>query len=179
MIATLAACVAARGTALPPGSEPLGASGAWPGALIAAQSDVERGQHADADRRLREFAAEHSRSPEAIESTYWRAVFMLDPANTTSTARDAASLLDRYLGSNAPLMHRSEATVLQRIAKSISTREPVPGPRIIADPTREAEMKALRDELEQTKAELERIKKRVAPPPAAPATPPPQLPHAE
>jgi hypothetical protein len=152
-------------------SDPSGASVAWPAALIAAQSDADRGRHAEADRTLREFAAEHARSPEAIETTYWRAVFMLDPANTVATAREAGTLLERYLASNAPLAHRAEAAVLQRIAKTLAApREPAPARQ--PDAAREAEIKALKEELEQTKAELERIKKRVAPPPA-PATPPP------
>jgi hypothetical protein len=145
--------------------------------LVAAQSDADRGRHAEADRALREFAAAHAGSAEAVETTYWRAVFMLDPANTTATARDAGTLLERYLATNAPLAHRAEASVLQRIAKALAApREAAPARP--SDATREAEIKALKDELEQTKAELERIKKRVAPPPA-PTTPPPGLPDAE
>ncbi len=173
-------CAFSRGSALRPESAATEAPGAWPRVLIAAQADIEQGHHADADRRLREFSAEYARTTEAVESTYWRAVFMLDPANTVATPREAASLLDRYLASRAPLQHRSEATVLQRIAKTLGAREaaassPAPAPRVVADPTREAEIKALKDELELTKAELERIKKRLAPPPA---TPPP-LPDTE
>lgn len=176
-VAGAAGCrTSSAATALTAGSEPAGASVAWPVILIAAQSDVDRGQHADAERALREFAAEYARSPEALESTYWRAVFMLDPTNTTATPRDAGALLDRYLASNAPLAHRAEATVLQRVAKSLATPRDA-GPARASDPAREADMKALKDELEQTKAELERIKKRLAPPP--PSTPPPPLPDAE
>jgi hypothetical protein len=51
-------------------------------------------------------------------------------------------------------------------------------PARAADGAREADIKALKDELEQTKAELERIKKRLASPPP-PSTPPPLLPDAE
>jgi hypothetical protein len=162
-------------------NEPTTASAAWPSILVTAQTEVDRGRHADADRTLRQFAAEYPRTPEAIESTYWRAVFMLDPGNNSATVRDATQLLDRYLGTEGPLAHRTEATVLQRIARQLAaprdvapavTSAPAPRP---ADPAREAEIKALKDELEQTKAELERIKKRVAPPPTPPpATPPPR-----
>jgi len=163
-------------TALTAGAEPPGAAAAWPVILIAAQSDVDQGRHAEADRALRAFAAEYARSPEALESTYWRAVFMLDPANTTATPRDAGALLERYVASNAPLAHRAEAAVLHRLVKSLTTpREG--GSARASDAVRDAELKALKDELEQTKAELERIKKRVAPPPP-PSTPPP-LPDAE
>jgi hypothetical protein len=156
------------------------ASVAWPVALIAAQSDADRGRHAEADRRLREFAAEHARSPEAVESTYWRAVFMLDPSNTAATAREAGALLERYLATSAPLIHRAEATVLQRIAKALAApRDPAPAPARSPEPSRDAEVKALKDELEQTKAELERIKKRLSPPPTPATTPPPPLPDAK
>ena len=176
-VAGAAGCRASSGaTALTAGSEPTGAAAAWPVILIAAESDVDQGRYADADKALREFAAEYARSPEALESTYWRAVFMLDPANTAATPRDAGVLLDRYLGSNAPLAHRGEATVLQRVVKILTTPRDA-GPARAPDATRDAEIKALKDELEQTKAELERIKKRLAPPP--PTTPPPLLPDAE
>ena len=176
-----AGCAFVRGNTLRPGSEPTEAPAAWPRVLIAAQSDMEQGHHAAADKRLREFIAEYARTTEAVESTYWRAVFMLDPANSAATPREAMTILDRYLASSAPLQHRSEATVLQRVARALATREaaaPAPSAvRAAPDPAREAEIKALKDELEQTKAELERIRKRLAPPPAA--TPPPPLPDAK
>jgi hypothetical protein len=144
--------------------------------LIAAQSDVDQGRYGEADKSLSDFAVEYARSSAALESTYWRAVFMLDPANTAATPRDAGVLLERYLMSNAPLGHRAEATVLQRLVRSLTAPREAP-PRA-ADGTRDAEIKALKDELEQTKAELERIKKRLASPPP-PSTPPPLLPDAE
>ena len=159
------------------GAEHTSAAVAWPVVLIAAQSDMDQGRYGEADKSLSEFAVEYSRSPEALESTYWRAVFMLDPANTAATPRDAGVLLERYLTSNAPLAHRAEATVLQRLVKSLTAPRD-PGPPRATDGAREAEMKALKDELEQTKAELERIKKRLASPPP-PSTPPPLLPDAE
>ena len=169
---------------------------AWASTLIAAQSDVERGRHAEADRRLREFAERTAPSPEATETLYWRAVFMLDPASGASSpsaagaasaassgspagpAREALVLLGRYLEAGVPLTRRTEALVLQRIATALATpaaapvTAPVtaqrePGPRPAAN---DAELKALKEELELTKAELERIRKRLAP---APTTPPP------
>ena len=162
--------------ALVTSEEPASAASTWPMVLIAAQSDVDQARHADAERRLREFATEYPRSAEAHESTYWRAVFMLDPGNTTATPRDAAALLDRYLGATSPLVHRAEAMVLQRLARSLAApREGAPARA--PDAARDAELKALKDELEQTKAELERIRKRVAPPPTT--TTPPPLPDAE
>jgi len=147
---------------------------AWATTLLAAQRDVERGRHADADKLLRDFADRSTGSPEAAETMYWRAVFMLDPGASNASTRDALGLLARYLDARVPLAHRTEALVMQRIGTALAAaRESAStagGTRPVAT---EAEVKALKDELEQTKAELERIKKRLAPPPAAPATPPP------
>jgi hypothetical protein len=176
-VAGISGCRTTSGaTALTTVSEPPSSS-AWPTALIAAQSDVDQGRYADADRALVAFALDHEGSPEARETGYWRAVFMLDPANTTASPSEAATLLDHYLSRNAPLTHRSEATILQRVAKSLATPRETAGPPRPADPAREAELKALKDELEKTKAELERIKKRLATPPTT--TPPPPLADAE
>lgn len=150
----------------------------WASTLVAAQHDVERGRYAEADRALREFADRASRSPDATEALYWRAVFMLDPASPAGSLREAAGLLGRYLDADVPLPHRSEAVVLQRVATALgSVREAGPGRSAASEAVREAEMKTLKDELEQTRAELERIKKRLAPPPTTPAIPP--LPHSE
>ena len=176
LAASVAGCGIPRGGAgLLEESEPASAASRWPVVLITAQNDVDQARHDEADRRLREFAAEYAQSAEALESTYWRAVFMLDPANTTGTPREAAGLLERYLAARSPLVHRAEATVLQRLAKNLATpregQPATPAPARASDPAREAEIKALKDELEATKAELERIKKRVAPPPTT--TPPP------
>jgi hypothetical protein len=155
----------------------------WAITLLDAQREAERGRHAEADRSLREFAERAAPAPEATETMYWRAVFMLDPGNTAGSPREASGLLAKYLEADVPLAHRTEASILQRIAASLAApREAAPARSGAADATREAEMKALKDELEQTKAELERIKKRIAPPPTAPpTTPPPDAlsPHAE
>lgn len=137
----------------------------WAATLVTAQREVERGRHAEADRVLREFAERAPLSPEAAETMYWRAVIMLDPTSRTGSTREAASLLEKYVASDMPLTHRTEAAVLQRIASTLGTSA-APRPSMS-----EAEIKALKDELEQAKAELDRIRKRLAAPP--PTTPPP------
>ena len=136
----------------------------WAATLLDAQRDVERGRHVEAERTLREFAERSPNSPEAVDAMYWRAVIMLDPTSRAGSAREAAALLERYVGSDAPLTHRMEALVLQRVAATLAS---APTTR----PTSDAEVKALKEELEQTKAELERIRKRLASPP--PVAPPP------
>lgn len=144
----------------------------WATTLLAAQRDVDRGRHADADRTLREFAERAPASPEAVETMYWRAMIMLDPASRAGSTREALGLLERYLASDVPLTHRTEAAVLQRLATALAASA---SSRAGAS---DADVKALKDELEQTKAELERIRKRLAPPPL-PAAPPSMSPHAE
>ena len=136
----------------------------WAATLLAAQRELERGRHAEADRTLREFAERAPSSPEAVETMYWRALIILDPASRGTTSREATALLEKYLASDAPITHRAEAAVLQRIAASMASAAARPT-------TSDAEVKALKEELEQTKAELERIRKRLAAPP--PVTPPP------
>ena len=150
------------------------AAAAWPSVLVGAQREIDRGRHGEADRALRDFATEYPESPEALESHFWRALVMLDPAGTVGTPREAGALLERYLESRTPLVNRVEAQVLQRVARTLAAPRESSSPARAADATRDAELKALKDELEQTKAELERIKKRLAPPPAT-TTPPPTL----
>ena len=176
VLAAAAAC-ALPGQRRPTPSEAATAAAAgaasWAATLLAAHREVDRGRHAEADRTLREFADRAPGSPEAMETNYWRAVIMLDPTSKSGSPREAVGLLDRYLASEAPLTHRTEAGVLQRLASSL----------VASSATRpamtEAEVKALKDELEEAKAELERIRKRlVAPPPTAPP-PATQSPDAE
>jgi hypothetical protein len=151
----------------------------WGTALAAAQREAGNGRHEEADRTLRDFAAEHERSAEAIEASYWRAVFMLDPASSTSSPREAAALLERYLAAGTHQAHRAEALILQRLAKALQAA-PAAAPARVVDTSRDAEIKALKDELQETKAELDRIRKRLAPPTTPPpATPPPALPDAK
>jgi hypothetical protein len=151
---------------------------AWPSTLMAAYDAIADGRYDEADRALSDFAAAYQGTAEAVEAAYWRAVVALDPANGRASAREAATLLSRYLESRLPLTHRAEAAVLRRLASSVAETQRVgtvtrPAPSADA---RDAEVQRLRQELEETKAELERIRKRLAPPAAGtppPATPPP------
>jgi hypothetical protein len=137
----------------------------WPAAYLAAQGAADRGAYADADKALADFAASHAGSPQALESTYWRAVYKLDPANKDASTRDAIAGLDRYLAVPDGA-HRGEATTLRRIAVQLQSLD-----RALSAPktddaaaTRDEEVKKLRDELQATKDELERIKRRLVAP---------------
>jgi len=138
----------------------------WPAAYLAAQAAADRGAFADADKTLADFAASHPNTPAALESGYWRAVYKLDPANKDASTREAIAGLDRYLA--APNgTHRGEATTLRRIAVQLSSLDralAAQKPDDAAAASRDEEVKKLRDELQSTKDELERIKRRLAAP---------------
>jgi hypothetical protein len=171
-----------------PGTEPVAT--AWPATLVAAHRELTESRHERADQLLSEFASGYAGTAEAVEAIYWRALIALDPANGRASPRDAAALLSQYLESRHPLTHRAEASVLHRLASSL------PEPRRIAEParaaptdgSRDAEIQKLKTELEETKAELERIRKRLTapatgnppagtpPPTTPPPTPPPGTP---
>ena len=146
----------------------------WPAALSAAQRAADEGRYADAERELAVFAELHQGSPEAVESAYWRALFQLDPRNAAGTPRDAVSLVDTLLLAPGEQPRRVESLVLRRTALLVdSLRRVVATPRppvIVRDTSRdlarerqwEEQRKVLRDSLEQTLAELERIRRALA-----------------
>ena len=137
----------------------------WPAAYRAAQTAADRGAFGDADKTLAEFAASHANSPQALESGYWRAVYKLDPANKDASTKEAIAGLDRYLA-DPDGTHRGEATTLRRIATQLQSLDrAINAPKADdAAATRDEEVKKLRDELQATKDELERIKRRLAAP---------------
>lgn len=158
----------------------------WVAALINSQREAERGQHAEADLTLQNFATRHAGSAEAEQAAYWRAVYLLDPTNAAGSPRAAASLLDGYLASPRALTHRQEAVVMRRMADALDALQissgqaaaatpgsPAPASPAARDAAREAELQKLRQELRETKEELERLRRRLAPPST---TPPPANP---
>jgi hypothetical protein len=151
------------------------------GTLQRVETEVLAQRFGVADRLLVDFAEGHVNTPEAVETAFWRALFMLDAANRTATAGDALALLDGYLGAPVMVAHRGAATSLRRIAVVLDRpappaatasapaaapsgrTEPKPDART-DDRSRDAEVQRLREELAKANAELERIKKRVAQP---------------
>src|ERR671937_280798 len=126
----------------------------------------------------------HSRPSEA-EALYWQAVDNLDVSNKNGTLDTAISKLDAYLSSPQKLAHVKEAQVLRTLARNSQqlarmeatlqqTRAAVAAaesrPREAPDTKARdeesvKEIQRLKDELAAAKAELERIKKRLATPP--------------
>ena len=137
----------------------------WPAAYLAAQAAADRGAYGEADKALAEFATSHPGSPQALESGYWRAVYKLDPANKDASTKEAIAGLDRYLATPDGT-HRGEATTLRRIAVQLQSLDRALSAQKTdeAAASRDEDVKKLRDELQATKDELERIKRRLAAP---------------
>jgi hypothetical protein len=163
----------------------------WLSALTTAKAASSAGRYDEADRTLYNFAQLYAGAPEAREAAYWRAVFKLDPANRSASPRAAVEQLDAYLADSARALHVTEASVLRRLAISldslsqnriVTTRQPAiaeaAADDAVASQERQQELQKeiqrLKDSLDRSTAELERIKKRLAPPAATPtpATPP-------
>ena len=162
----------------------------WPSTLATAREWVSEGHYESADSLLAQFATRHPNSREAIETAYWRAVIGMDPSNTHASLGTSATFLDAYLAGPRPREHLREATVLRRLVGQVDelsktavlaqSRDPsvvrsqpadvrVDFPKPAMDPAAaEAEIKRLKDELAKATAELERIRKRLAPPPGKP-----------
>jgi hypothetical protein len=155
----LLACLPLRSTTDPdPRTE-------WAAAQAQAASEVLAGRYGIADKVLADFAVRFPSTPEAIETSYWRALYKLDPANQTASPRDAAALFDAYLAVSAPTVHRADASALRRVAsvldRASSGTASTPAP---PSATSAEEVQRLRDELAKANAELERIRRRLAQP---------------
>ncbi len=142
----------------------------WPIAVRRATLAADSGNYGNAERILATFASENPLTREAHEILFWRALFKLDPGNTTTgSAIEGIVLLDRYIADPVTLAYRAEATILKRLAvttqvlQSKTTTAPVRDTTIVKT-TNEVEVAALRAELARTTAELDRIKKRLANP---------------
>ena len=182
VLALALAAAGCRGAPAPPlvVAPPPEPSDAWPTALATVQELVANGRHAEADSTLAGFSARHLGTSESTEALYWRALVRLDPENAGATPRDALAALDAYLAGGASLPHYQEALVLRRTASLLDGARRVPalaGPDtttaallpVSPDRLRATQdtVRALREELARTQAELERIRRRLRPPSAA------------
>lgn len=169
---------------------------AWPGLLSRAQHSAARGEFDVADTVLANFATRYPTSDEALETSYWRALFELDPSNRAESVPGAIALLDTYLAATRPREHLLEATTLRRVAGQLDALNRLAAgaiaqakdanaaaaiartlsdarietPRAAAESTAaaDAEIKRLKDELAKANAELERIRRRLGQPPPSP-----------
>ena len=143
----------------------------WSSALYVATQESSAGRHAVADRALADYATRFPASSDAPEANYWRALYKLDPANTTATPHDAAVLLDAYLASPV-IARRTEAQTLRRLVAAAESRSTGVAPSNLAAPVvpkaddkvKDDEIARLKEELGRANAELERVRRRLAQP---------------
>ena len=157
----------------------------WERTLFYARQAVDAHNYYAADRLLDEYVRTHPGTTEASETAFWKAAYILDPANERGSLTDGIARLDAYLASNPNGIYRDEATLLRRtaaVAQSVSsatrvavdttaaggaTRDTV----VVVSKSRDEEIANLKeqlakskDELAKVSAELDRIKKRLANP---------------
>jgi hypothetical protein len=93
--------------------------GDWPSVLAGAQARAAGGDFSGADSLLARYATRQPATHEALETTYWRALFRLDPSNSAVSMPVAIASLDAYLHDPRPRDHVAEAQTLRRAAAQI------------------------------------------------------------
>lgn len=161
---TAAACAPARSSQLP------APAATYASTLAAAQQRADSGDYAGADRILADFALRAPNKAEAHEISFWRALYLVDPANRSSSPEEGIRALDIYLKTPGTVNYRPQALVLKRTAQAVQTQRQAAqvtrrvNGRDTVFVNREDEIVALRDQLAKANAELDRIKRRLANP---------------
>ena len=148
-------------------------------ALYHARQDVDAGNYWAADKVLDEFVRTHPDTRDAREIAFWKAAYLVDPANNFGSLSRGIAALDAYLAADSTGWYRNEATVLRRTAavaqgvsgtmtagEAGSSTSPTDTVAVVGR-TRDEEIAALkeqlaksRDELAKVKEELDRIQSR-------------------
>jgi hypothetical protein len=156
----------------------------WDRALYYARANVDTGNYFAAGRILDEFVRTHPGTREARETEFWKAAYMVDPANAQGSLQGGIAALDAYLAADSTGWYRNEAIVLRRTAAAAqgvtsqgvavvtdTTKQIVRDTVVVGSKSRDEQIAALKDQLARSKdelakvsAELERIKKRLANP---------------
>jgi hypothetical protein len=159
----------------------------WQQSLYYARTNVDSGNYFAAQRILDEFARVHPGTREATEIQFWKAAYMVDPANAQGSLDDGIAALDGYLATDSSGWYRNEAIVLRRTAavaqgianqaRTLAAVDSASGTPLVHDTvvvvnkSRDEQIAALKDQLAKSKdqlarvsAELDRIKKRLANP---------------
>jgi hypothetical protein len=156
----------------------------WGRTLENARRNVTAGNYFAADKLLDEFIRVHPDTREAKDAAFWKAAYMVDPANPLGSLAGGISALDGYLAStDSSGWYYDQALVLRRTAAaaegvsamaSVSTTAPpevVKDTVVVVSKSRDEEIASLKEQLAKSKddlakanAELDRIKKRLANP---------------
>lgn len=168
------ACRPPAPAAAPMAAEPFPAIAArtWATTREAAVELRRRGESAQADSLLTEFRTRFPGTPAATEALFQRALLRADPASRANAPRAAVSDLDAYEAGGELQPHHATSGVIRRLLlQNDSLRLAVAAERISAAvlvprdslKPRDDEVVKLRAELEQTRAELDRVRRRLAP----------------
>jgi hypothetical protein len=156
----------------------------WDQTLYYARANADTGNYFAAGRLLDEFARTHPGTREAKEVEFWKAAYLVDPANRQGSLSAGIAALDAYVATESNGWYRNEAIVLRRTAAAAQgiANQPRPGVTdtttqvvrdtvVVASKSRDEQIAALKDQLAKSKdelakvsAELDRIKKRLANP---------------
>jgi hypothetical protein len=157
----------------------------WTRAMTYARQDVDAGNYFAADKILDEFVRTHPGTAEAREIGFWKAAYLIDPANERGSLDGGIAALDAYLSADSTGVYREQAIVLRRtaaVAQGIASAPKAavldtlatPAVRdtvVVVSKSRDEQIAALKDQLAKSKedlakanAELDRIKKRLANP---------------
>lgn len=146
---------------------------AWASTRDSVTAMQQRGEAAPADSLLTEFRAHFAGTPAATAALFWRALLRADPANALNAPRAADADLAAYQAvEDAPPLHVPAGIVRRLLAQNDSLRQVVGATRAAAAlliprdslKPRDEEIARLRTELEQARAELDRVRRRLAPP---------------
>lgn len=157
----------------------------WARSMTYARQDVDAGNYFAADKILDEFVRTHPGTPEAREIGFWKAAYLIDPANERGSLDGGIAALDAYLATDSAGVYREQAIVLRRtaaVAQGIANAPKsavldtlatpaVKDTVVVVSKSRDEQIAMLKDQLAKSKedlakanAELDRIKKRLANP---------------
>jgi hypothetical protein len=158
----------------------------WGRTLSYARADVAAGDYDAAQQILSEFQRRHPGTREAREIAFWKAAYLIDPANNRGSLSGGIAALDAYLTDDPAGWYRDQATVLRRtaaVAAGIANAGATTGMAdsvtattakdtlVVVSKSRDEQIASLKDQLAKSKdelakvnAELDRIKKRLANP---------------
>jgi hypothetical protein len=158
----------------------------WDRTLYYARRDADAGNYFAADRVLDEYTRVHPATREAADIAFWKAAYLIDPANGQGSLAGGIAALDSYLAqTDSSARYRDEAMVLRRTAAAAQAASSRPtsvaqkdaadtqtkDTVVVVSKSRDEEIASLREQLAKSKdelakvtAELDRIKKRLANP---------------
>jgi hypothetical protein len=163
----------------------------WERTLSYARRDVEAGNYFAANKVLDELVRTLPGTPEAREIAFWKAAYLIDPANERGSLAGGIAALDAYLAADSAGLYREQATILRRTAAvALGMANPlrtavapdsappavvkdtvVKDTLVVAGKSKDEQIATLKDQLAKSKdelakanAELDRIKKRLANP---------------